>query len=811
MADALTFSVGADTTKLRADLAVAQAAARQLGSQLRAAANESLKTGETSNALQTLASRFESASASVSRLRSRMAEARDATSSFAREAHGVGEAVARGEIGLNRFSHAFGDLRGVIGAVAPEIAEFAGPAGVLVGIVTAADHAANSLHQLGVQAAALGTTSEALERLNFVAASVGVSSEALSNGLQHFAVVLGRAREAEGKLADGAGVLSEEQDLAARRQAVAADQASSAVIQAAADQRKAATSFEAAQLSAQKLTDSYNALKAGTSDLTAAIAPNAAANDKGVLARERLNDSYAAAQLASERLAEAQDGVAAATRRANEAQAQQLLGQKEAEVAGDRLLRQAQTAAETAAGPFGLLGIDPKSITDTVQGFQLVLEKLREIPDAAKRANILSQLFERRQWAEIAPLVNLTGESFRSLGDQAIVASDAEKAMAERFFTSFAKFKEVIEELTTAIGAITSQSFPPLFDAMSNFFTSNADQIRTFAQAVTDVTGFFVDGWIKAFKLVKLAFDALRIQFNDIAAAVDGIFHTDISGSQLMIGVFGLIALRGRIAEVFKGGIAAVRLFVEAVTAIPKAFAVARGAVAAFGLATDLAFAPLLAIIGPTGLLILGLVALGAAVLTLTGKWQPFFDFMLDGFHNIIETVKAFYKLILSALDAAERLFSSGQPSGGGGTGGYAGGGRIHGPGTGTSDSIIARVSAGEYVVQAGAVAQPGMLGLLNSINAGRFALGGLIAGLREGGGFAMGGFIEPSLSFAGGGSVSGGATGGTPVHIHLDGRSFELSGQSAVVDELGRYATGRRMASGGRKPSWYGPGQTGG
>lgn len=68
-------------------------------------------------------------------------------------------------------------------------------------------------------------------------------------------------------------------------------------------------------------------------------------------------------------------------------------------------------------------------------------------------------------------------------------------------------------------------------------------------------------------------------------------------------------------------------------------------------------------------------------------------------------------------------------PAGPGGVGGtgvggqysqYAVGGMVVGPGSGTSDSIMARVSAGEFVVRANAVQQPGMLDLLNSINAGQ-------------------------------------------------------------------------------------------
>ncbi|WP_288099558.1 DUF4214 domain-containing protein, partial [Pseudomonas sp.] len=58
---------------------------------------------------------------------------------------------------------------------------------------------------------------------------------------------------------------------------------------------------------------------------------------------------------------------------------------------------------------------------------------------------------------------------------------------------------------------------------------------------------------------------------------------------------------------------------------------------------------------------------------------------------------------------------------------GYATGGLINGPGTGTSDSIIARLSNGEYVMSADAVRMFGT-GLLDQMNAGQlpaFATGG--------------------------------------------------------------------------------------
>lgn len=62
---------------------------------------------------------------------------------------------------------------------------------------------------------------------------------------------------------------------------------------------------------------------------------------------------------------------------------------------------------------------------------------------------------------------------------------------------------------------------------------------------------------------------------------------------------------------------------------------------------------------------------------------------------------------------------------------GFATGGRVRGPGTGTSDSIMARLSNGEYVVRAAAVKAygPAFLDKLNGLQLPKFADGGLVSG----------------------------------------------------------------------------------
>lgn len=139
---------------------------------------------------------------------------------------------------------------------------------------------------------------------------------------------------------------------------------------------------------------------------------------------------------------------------------------------------------------------------------------------------------------------------------------------------------------------------------------------------------------------------------------------------------------------------------------------------------------------------------------------ETFFGAIKQGFQDLISGAKSFgdvVKNIISsvlskladlALDQALGSLSRGLGGAGGGFGGlissglsflgFAGGGSVEGPGTGTSDSIFARLSNGEFVLRAAAVRALG-LNRLNFMNQfGKmpaFASGGAVGG--AGGGLA--------------------------------------------------------------------------
>ncbi|MFC3323326.1 hypothetical protein [Mesorhizobium cantuariense] len=122
--------------------------------------------------------------------------------------------------------------------------------------------------------------------------------------------------------------------------------------------------------------------------------------------------------------------------------------------------------------------------------------------------------------------------------------------------------------------------------------------------------------------------------------------------------------------------------------------------------------------------------------------------------NRVSSLVDSIVSKIKSAIEFAKQLTGlGGGDSGGGSSPGFAGGGFVRGPGGPRTDSIVARLSAGEFVVQARAVRRLGV-DFFNMLNQGIMPS---LAGLR---GFSLGGFVEginQSMTiprFAGGGMV---------------------------------------------------------
>ena len=286
------------------------------------------------------------------------------------------------------------------------------------------------------------------------------------------------------------------------------------------------------------------------------------------------------------------------------------------------------------------------------------------------------------------------------------------------------------------------------------------------------------DAVVNAIGIISVAFTGLSTVLDGVANVMNGVFGTNFTGQGLLIAT-AVLQLTG----VFGGLAAAIELATAA---------------AAFFLAT------------PIGLAITALTILGV---TLYQNWStigPLFKSIWDtmvawaawvedkfvyAFNTAVAAVQSVFQglwdgikagiawvtnAINSVVDLASRAASSVTRalglSGGGPARAFATGGPVRGPGSGTSDSILARISNGEFVMRTAAVRHWGV-GFMHALNSMRnplteFAAGGLAGSL-----------VPHSMPrFADGGMA---ADSGTPVHLHLSGQSFALSGSSNVVDAL--------------------------
>jgi hypothetical protein len=163
----------------------------------------------------------------------------------------------------------------------------------------------------------------------------------------------------------------------------------------------------------------------------------------------------------------------------------------------------------------------------------------------------------------------------------------------------------------------------------------------------------------------------------------------------------------------------------------------------------------------------------------ITTGWQTTVDYLGSAFKGwadgAIQTMTDFTDWVTAQLDKIRNAAATAWAALGSAFGtaggvplpgpGMASGGMVRGPGSGTSDSIMARLSNGEFVMSAGAVRHWGsdlMAALNTSRRVPRFAEGGLVAS----------------------------SSNGVPVHLHFpSGGQVQLHGDKAIVRSLLREA----------------------
>lgn len=101
---------------------------------------------------------------------------------------------------------------------------------------------------------------------------------------------------------------------------------------------------------------------------------------------------------------------------------------------------------------------------------------------------------------------------------------------------------------------------------------------------------------------------------------------------------------------------------------------------------------------------------------------DSFIGKMLSGFQDVLGLADSVVSLLAKFGAIGKETASGGIFGILGGILGFADGGLISGNGTGRSDSILARVSNGEFIINSSAVSQPGILPILQAINGNSYS-----------------------------------------------------------------------------------------
>ena len=333
---------------------------------------------------------------------------------------------------------------------------------------------------------------------------------------------------------------------------------------------------------------------------------------------------------------------------------------------------------------------------------------------------------------------------------------------------------------------------------------------------VKDVSGAFTSILFPLFKQLLAAADF-------VAEKINAVFGTDLTGMQLLLA--GLVA---KWLGLFRLVASVLVITVTLVSLIGTTIALIAGA------AKIAVFIGLL--VGWPALLVAALVLAAAAIVLFWDEivvgakaaWdaigagaEAVADFMVSAFRGAVDTIVGLLKRLINFARRAFKAAKSALGLGGGGSpapapvpvlaGGGQARGLVRGPGTSTSDSILARLSDSEFVVQAKAVAHYGVA-FMRAINARRlpkgalpgFSLGGLVDGINHS---LMA--LAPVPAYADGGvalaDAAGGAPAGRSVTLVLDGQRFGLTAEDDVAEALVTTALRQQRRSGGKMPPWYG------
>jgi hypothetical protein len=447
----------------------------------------------------------------------------------------------------------------------------------------------------------------------------------------------------------------------------------------------------------------------------------------------------------------------------------------------------AQAAAFGQAGQF----VTGLRAPETRQILGALIDVFSGIQDGAERAQLGVELFGRQAGPRLATFLARGRTELEAL----VAQSDRLGATVDQDLAdlggSFNDALDRIRKLSEAVGnAAARLILPDLLSALERieqFIVNNREEI---------VQGI-ADAWTS---LTTSISDLISLFRSGGEAETSTQWTRDFyDGVKLVEGVF--INLRDNVWPVITSTLG------EIDTLTRRFFGIGLGELAIY--------AALLQLLGVTQLLGPALTVVGAAlrsVLTVVGLLSAPLLALVSGpaapfvlLATVAATVAANWERVTAAINAAaaalrEFFGLSAQPTPepalpgvprpnvnargvGSVIAGFASGGIVRGPGGPRSDSILARLSNGEGVINARAVGfyGPRLIEALNSLAFPRFADGGIVG--------------SAAMATAG--------ASGTPVNLSLNGRSYQTTAASNVASALVNDVRRSNRVSTGRARGW--------
>jgi hypothetical protein len=474
------------------------------------------------------------------------------------------------------------------------------------------------------------------------------------------------------------------------------------------------------------------------------------------------------------------------------------------------------------------------------------IDRLNRIEDPTLRDRAALDAFGR-SFYELLPFLQKGKEGIQELLHQSekykLVTEEDEKA-SRKLIGAFDTMKFALENLKNMIGAIVGTNFVGFFQGIADVIANNKEAIRKFFEEISESMSRWgaalskvltpaLGAFWEILKVVGHTLEFIKGEFDKVAEAINKTFGTKITGEDLIVGIIAARVAVTALGAAFVIAAGAAGTLVGAITRMGTA-------ISTFGTATTTGLFPMLAALGPVGWIGLGLIAVSAAVITFQGKWGDFFKFFADGIAIAKGTLEAFIDLIQSAIEAFGRLqqrkrgeaetpaaprnseggrgelpSSAPQPGssasndfntrveqenpqlfGGGAATGHQEGGWIGGGGTGDHVPIMAE--PGEHMTRKSMAQRWG--GLLEAINSG--GLSAITDRLNS--------VLPAPVAIANGASTATRPSAGNDqqamFHLTIGDKTFHgLTAPKDTAEALLQHARQSSIASGGKKPSWYG------